>query len=277
MDGARRLAVEGLTLEVTTDGGTVRRLLDDVSFAVGEGSVFVVVGPSGSGKSSLLRCLNRLSEPTHGNVTLDGVDVSRLPVRELRRRAGMVFQHPTLFPGTIADNVLYGPLVRDALPEDPAAFVRQQLELVGLPADWVEHPVDDLSGGEAQRVALARALANDPDVLLLDEPTAALDRGAAGRIEHLLLDLAARTGLTYVWVTHDLDQARRVGDSGLVLVDGRVVERGPPAQLLAEPSEEVTRLFVAGELTVGDVIEKRSDTEPERLAEDREGLSDGRV
>jgi putative ABC transport system ATP-binding protein len=253
MDGDTRLTVDDLTLEVPAGGGSARRLLDGISFDIDAGQIFTILGPSGSGKSSLLRCLNRLAEPTGGDVALDGVDVATIPVRELRRRVGMVFQHPTLFPGTIADNVLYGPRARDALPTDQVDFARRQLDLVGLPPDWAGHPVDDLSGGEIQRVALARALANEPDVLLLDEPTAALDQSAGARVERLLLDLASRTRLTFVWVTHDLDQARRIGDAGLVLVDGRVVEQGSLGQLLAEPAEELTRLFVAGELTTGEL------------------------
>lgn len=243
-----RLAVDGLCLDVPDDGGDQRRLLDGVSFAVPAGTVFTVLGPSGSGKSSLLRCLDRLTEPVAGSITIDGTDALALPVRELRRRVGMVFQQPVLFPGTIAENVLYGLRARSAEPADAAALVAGLLHRVGLPLDWAHHPTRDLSGGEAQRVALARALANGPEILLLDEPTAALDRGASARVEKLLLGLGGTTDLTLVWVTHDLDQARRIGHNGLILVDGRVVEQGPLATLLADPAAELARLFVAGDL-----------------------------
>lgn len=247
MQDVARLAVEALTLDVP-DGDAARRLLEDVSFTVPAGTVFKILGPSGCGKSSLLRCLDRLTEPTSGRVSIDGQDAARLPVRELRRRIGMVFQRPVLFPGTIADNVMYGPRLRDDGQVEETGLVSHLLEMVGLPASWSDHPTGQLSGGEMQRVALARSLANEPQVLLLDEPTAALDRSAGARIERLLLDLADNTDLTFIWVTHDLDQARRIGDEGLVLVDGRVVEQGSLAQLLSDPTEELTRLFIDGHL-----------------------------
>jgi putative ABC transport system ATP-binding protein len=247
MQDVNRLVVDALTLAVV-DGDGVRRLLDDVSFTVPAGTVFTILGPSGSGKSSLLRCLNRLTEPTSGRVSIDGRDTAQLPVREVRRRIGMVFQNPVLFAGTIADNVLYGPRLRDGGRVDEAGVVPRLLEKVGLPASWSDHPTGQLSGGERQRVALARSLANEPQVLLLDEPTAALDRSAGARIERLLLELAGSSDLTFIWVTHDLDQAHRIGDAGLILVDGRVVEKGSLTQLLAHPTEELTRLFVAGNL-----------------------------
>ena len=131
----------------------------------------------------------------------------------------------------------------------PTALLRR----VGLPPEMAARPAGELSGGEAQRVALARALANRPEVLLLDEPTAALDPTASRQIEELLRRLADEGELTLVYVTHDLEQARRIGDEGLLLVGGRVVERGPLADLLADPGTETMRLFVAGRLTAGSV------------------------
>ena len=125
------------------------------------------------------------------------------------------------------------------------------LRRVGLPPEFCDKPVDQLSGGEAQRVCLARALANGPEVLLLDEPTASLDPAAARHVEESLLRLAAETDLTFVFVTHDLGQARRIGDLGLLLVDGRVIEQGPLPDLFDQPDDEVTRLFVAGRLGEG--------------------------
>jgi len=246
-----RLTVDGLCLDVPDGEQATRRLLDDVGFSVLAGEVFTILGPSGSGKSSLLRCLDRLNEPTAGRVLIGGQDMRDLPVREVRRRVGMVFQQPVLFPGSIADNVLYGLRARAAEPTDPDGLVGDLLARVGLPPDWSGHSTRDLSGGEAQRVALARALANGPQILLLDEPTAALDRSASARIERLLVEMGSATDLTLVWVTHDLDQARRIGHSGLILVDGRVVEQGSLTTLLADPAAEVARLFVAGDLDSG--------------------------
>ena len=243
-------------------GGAPRRLiLDDVGFSVGAGHVFTVLGPSGSGKSTLLRCIDRLIEPTAGRVLLDGVATSELPVQELRRRVGMVFQSAALFDGTVMDNVLYGPRLlagNGRAPDDPRAgwgdgdggAAHDQaaglLRRVGLPESFCAKPVDELSGGEAQRVSLARALANEPRVLLLDEPTAALDPSSIQLIEDLLARLADETDLTFVFVTHNLPQARRIGDQGLLLVDGRVVDAGPLPDFLDDPATELTRRFVSG-------------------------------
>jgi putative ABC transport system ATP-binding protein len=200
----------------------------------------------------LLRAIVRLVEPDAGTVLLDGRDVTALPVPELRRRVGMVFQRPAMLEGTVADNVLYGPRLRRECPERDGPEAREAavplLERVGLPADFAGKPADELSGGEAQRVALARALANRPEVLLLDEPTSSLDPTASRCIEELLADLADSTDLTFVFVTHDLHQARRIGDHGLLLVEGRVVERGPLPEMLDDPAHDLTRLFASGRL-----------------------------
>ncbi|MDI9600299.1 MAG: phosphate ABC transporter ATP-binding protein [Acidobacteriota bacterium] len=257
------LAAEGLSYSVELNGSR-RTILDDVGLRVERGSLFTVLGPSGSGKSTLLRCLNRLIEPDAGRVLLDGRPASELPVQELRRRVGMVFQTPALFDGTVLDNVLYGPRLRargrrsseGRAGRMPAAADERELaaallERVGLPATLLSQPADSLSGGEAQRVSIARALANDPEALLLDEPTSALDPTAGRLIQDLLLRLAEQTDLTFVFVTHDIAQARRIGDRGLLLVDGRVMDGGPLPDFLDEPAAEATRLFVEGRLGAG--------------------------
>lgn len=236
-------------------GDVPRHVLQDVGFTVSAGGVFTVMGPSGSGKSTLLRALNRLLEPTFGRVLLDGVPTDEMPVPELRRRVGLVFQHPALFEGTVLDNVLYGPRLRRPSGRLASGEERDQavalLDRVGLAADFACKPADELSGGEAQRVCLARALANDPQVLLLDEPTTALDPAARRQIEDLLACLTAESALTSVFVTHDLAQARRIGDHGLLLVDGRAVEQGPLPAMLDHPREPATRLFAEGRLPAG--------------------------
>jgi putative ABC transport system ATP-binding protein len=254
-----RIAVEGLTFEVSRGTEGARRIVDDVSFSVAAGGAFTVLGPSGSGKSTLLRCLNRLLEPSAGRVLLDGRDARELPVQELRRRVGMVFQTAALFDGSVLDNVLYGPRLRGdraehAAGDADAACTQAEglLRRVGLPAAFCDKPVTELSGGEAQRVSLARALANEPEVLLLDEPTAALDPTARQVIEDLLVELAADTDLTFLFVTHNLAQARRIGHHGLLLVDGRVVDQGPLPAFLDDPAEDVTRQFVEGRLQSGE-------------------------
>jgi putative ABC transport system ATP-binding protein len=247
-----KVSVEDLTYVVHRRGETARAILSQVTFTAPEARVFTILGPSGAGKSTLLRCINRLVEPTSGRVLLDGQPVGGLPVQELRRRVGMVFQTAALFDGSVLDNVLYGPRLRR---EEGTADDRSAHELgcgllrrVGLPEDFCDKPAAELSGGEAQRVSLARALANRPEVLLLDEPTASLDPSASLRIERLLGQLADETDLTFIFVTHNLEQARRIGDEALLLIDGRVVEQGPLRELMRDPEKETTKLFMEGRL-----------------------------
>ena len=222
--GAPVLRAEGLTREV---GG--RRLVDEVSFAVAPGEILALVGPSGAGKSTLLRLLDRLDEPTGGTVHLAGVEYRTLPPRELRRRVGMVMQTAWLFPGTVADNVRFGPRQRGA--DVDGADLERLLAAVGLPG-FGGRRVDELSGGEAQRVSVARALANGPEVLLLDEPTSALDEASKRGLEQLVAALARERRLAVVVVTHDLAQAARLATHVLVLERGRVRALGPAAEVL---------------------------------------------
>jgi putative ABC transport system ATP-binding protein len=197
-------------------------LVDQVSIEVRRGEVVAVTGPSGSGKSSLLRLLNRLDEPTSGRVYLDGRDYREIPPRELRRRLGMLLQRPFLFPGTVARNLAFGPAAHDEkLAEETIA---ELLDSVGLPG-YADRDVRRLSGGEAQRVSLARTLANRPDVLLLDEPTSALDEAAQLGVEELVCRIINARGLTCVIVTHDREQATRMAGRTILLEAGRVVSR----------------------------------------------------
>ncbi len=204
-------------------------IVADISLEVHHGEMLGIVGASGSGKSSLLRLLNRLDEPTSGTVFLDGQDYREFPPRELRRRVGMVTQRPFLFPGNVAGNIRFGPLQRgEALADQDIA---QLLERVGLPG-LAAREVANLSGGEQQRVSLARALANRPEILLLDEPTSALDEQAKTGVEQLICSLVKDTSLTCVMVTHDRDQARRMCDRVALMETGRLVQYGKPAEVL---------------------------------------------
>ena len=205
------------------------RIVDDVTVDVCAGEVLVVVGPSGAGKSSFLRLLNRLDEPTGGTVRLEGIDYRQIPPRELRRRVGMVTQTAYLFPGTIADNLRFGPLQQGI--ELPARTIEALLIQVGL-AGRAEEDITHLSGGEAQRVSVARALATAPEVLLLDEPTSALDAVAKGEVEKLILTVARKNRLTNVWVSHDLGQAARVADRVMVMSKGRLEKIGTPNEVI---------------------------------------------
>lgn len=179
--------------------------------------------------------LNRLAEPTSGTVFLEDKDYRELPPRELRRRMGMVTQQAFLFPGSVADNVRFGPRQRGEALSD--GTVEQLLQNVGL-GGYTEREVSTLSGGEAQRVSIARALANQPIVLLLDEPTSALDEQAKGGIEALIVQIVKDRELTCVMVTHDVAQARRLADRVALFASGRVVQSGKVTEVLdaARPS-----------------------------------------
>ncbi|HVP65037.1 MAG TPA: phosphate ABC transporter ATP-binding protein [candidate division Zixibacteria bacterium] len=204
-------------------------LVDDISVAVTSGEVFVVVGPSGSGKSSFLRLLNRLDEPTSGTVLLEGVDYHQIAPRELRRKVGMVTQRAFLFPGTVYDNLSFGPRQRGEILSQSKAD--ELLARVGL-TGYGEREVANLSGGEAQRVSLARALANSPILILLDEPTSALDEDAKAGVEALIRDIIRETHLTCVMVTHDMAQAARLATRIMLLQSGRTEKIGTVQEVL---------------------------------------------
>src|SRR5437660_2301951 len=198
-------------------------LVDGATFEVRKGETLAIVGPSGSGKSSLLRLMNRLDEPTSGTVYLDGVDYRQIAPRELRRRVGMVLQRPFLFAGSVADNLQFGPRQRGE--ELSPAAVEELLSGVGL-ASFAARDVSNLSGGEAQRVSFARALANSPEALLLDEPTSALDDAAKRDVETLIQKIGRERDIACILVTHDGAQAARLAERVLVLENGRLVRSG---------------------------------------------------
>lgn len=206
-----------------------KTLVADASFQLQTTEVLALVGPSGAGKSSLLRLLNRLDEPTSGTVYVQGVDYRLISPRELRRQLGMVTQRPFLFPGTVEDNLRFGPAQRgESLAADA---VGQLLARVGL-AGYAARNVANLSGGEAQRVSFARTLANSPLVLLLDEPTSALDDTAKLEVEAVIQQVVREQGFTCVIVTHDTAQAARLADRALVLEHGRIARAGAVSEVL---------------------------------------------
>jgi putative ABC transport system ATP-binding protein len=204
-------------------------LVQDASFDLRRGEVLAIAGPSGSGKTSLLRLLNRLDEPTSGTVFVEGNDYRNLEPRQLRRKLGMVTQRPFLFPGTVAENLRFGPAQRGETLSKEA--VDDLLSHVGL-KDYAERDVAHLSGGEAQRVSVARTLANTPLVLLLDEPTSALDEAAKLEVESSIRNVVRNQGLTCVVVTHDLAQASRLAERALLLKSGRIVRDGLVGEVL---------------------------------------------
>jgi putative ABC transport system ATP-binding protein len=204
-------------------------LIQDATFDVRTGEMLAIVGPSGSGKSSLLRLLNRLDEPTSGTVYVEGLDYQQISPRELRRKLGLVNQRPFLFPGTVEENLQFGPLQRgETLTHDS---IDELLARVGLKG-YANRNVANLSGGEAQRVSVARTLANSPLVLLLDEPTSALDETSKLEVESSIQNVVHDQGLTCVLVTHDTAQAARMAERVLLLEAGRVVRIGPISEVL---------------------------------------------
>jgi putative ABC transport system ATP-binding protein len=203
-------------------------ILADISFEVRAGELLAIVGPSGAGKSSLLRLINRLDEPTSGTVLLEGKDYRQIPTRELRRQIGMVMQRPFLFPGTVSENLRFGPKQQGReLTEKQVGDLLAQVGMQAYAAESVAH----LSGGEAQRVCFARALANNPKVLLLDEPTSALDESAKADVEAVIRRIADQ-GITSVLVTHDVQQARRLATRVAQLQAAKLIRIGTVSEVL---------------------------------------------
>lgn len=224
--------------------------VQDVSFDVQESEVFCIMGLSGSGKSTLVRHINRLIEPTHGDILIGGVDVGKLNPKELRLlradRIGMVFQNMALLPHrTVRDNIAFALELRNV-----DAFTRMQvadkvIETVSLQGYGDRLPAD-LSGGMQQRVGLARALAADPEILLMDEPFSALDPLIRRGLQDEFLELSAVMGKTTLFITHDLDEAIRMGSRIAIMKDGVIVQIGTPEQIVTEPADDYVADFVQG-------------------------------
>jgi putative ABC transport system ATP-binding protein len=242
-------SADEFALENITQKRGGRPVLAGVTIKLPKGGFSALIGPSGAGKTSLLRLLNRLDDPASGMVRFLGRPIVDFPVRALRRRVGFVFQTPAMFPGTVAENLAVVPtLGGETTAARMSAQIAEVLRLVELDADFGDRTAADLSGGEKQRVALARALMTGPEVLLLDEPTAALDPEVAEHLMHMLRRLRDNTGLTIVMVTHRLSEARFASTYAVMLEAGRLVEAGPSARLFSTPIETRTREFItAGE------------------------------
>ena len=228
-------------------GGRMVHAVQDVSLSIGKGEIFGIIGFSGAGKATLVRCINLLERPTSGSVTVDGKEMTALSARELRqarKKIGMIFQHFNLMPSrTVFGNVAY-PLRGSGLSREQIADkVHRLLELVGI-GDKAEAYPKQLSGGQKQRVAIARALANDPNVLLCDEATSALDPQTTKAILRLLKDLNEKLGITVVIITHEMAVVKEICDRVAVMEHGRVVEQGEVFNVFADPRQEITRSFI---------------------------------
>ncbi len=263
------ISVEGLTrvfgqdpqkaLELRNSGRSKEEIYEetgdtlalyDVSFEVMPGEIFVLMGLSGSGKSTLLRCINRLIEPTGGRILIDEEDIVSMSQEELRavrrRKLGMVFQSFALLPHrTVLDNVVFG-LEVQGIPEDERYQRGEELlQMVGL-GDYGASMPSHLSGGMKQRVGLARALAGDPEILLMDEAFSALDPLIRREMQDELLDLQQRLNKTIIFVTHDLNEALKLGDRIALMRDGEIVQIGTPEEILTNPENAYVERFVAG-------------------------------
>lgn len=228
------IAVSGLTKEY---GG--RAVVDDVSFQVARGELLVLVGRSGSGKTTTLKLINRLIEPSRGSVQIEGEDASRVPPHLLRRRIGYVFQRVGLFPHlTIEENIGVTPSLLGWDKERCRARVRALLALVELPEDIAARYPRQLSGGQEQRVGVARALAAEPKLMLLDEPFGALDPLTRDRLQQSFGAIRQQLDLTAILVTHDMSEALVLGDRVAVLRAGKLVQIGTPEQLLKAPADD---------------------------------------
>ncbi|MHA6487934.1 glycine/proline betaine ABC transporter ATP-binding protein OpuAA [Bacillus cabrialesii] len=242
--------------------------VNQANFDVYDGEIFVIMGLSGSGKSTLVRLLNRLIEPTAGNIYIDGdmiTNMSKDQLREVRRKKiSMVFQKFALFPHrTILENTEYGLELQGVDKQERQQKALESLKLVGLEGYEQQYP-DQLSGGMQQRVGLARALTNDPDILLMDEAFSALDPLIRKDMQDELLDLHENVGKTIIFITHDLDEALRIGDRIALMKDGNIVQIGTPEEILMNPSNEYVEKFVedvdlSKVLTAGHIM-KRAET-----------------
>lgn len=244
-------------IEMLQDGATKEEVLeknnstvgvDDASFDVKEGEIFVIMGLSGSGKSTLLRCVNRLIEPTAGSIKVDGQEVRDFDKEELRKfretEFGMVFQNFALLPHrTVLENAMFGLEIQKIEEEERISRTKEALELVGLDG-WEDQYPEQLSGGMQQRVGLARALAVDPEILLMDEPFSALDPLIKKEMQNKLLDLYEEMERTILFITHDLDEALKLGDRIAIMKEGRIIQVGDHEEILTNATNEYVEEFV---------------------------------
>jgi glycine betaine/proline transport system ATP-binding protein len=226
----------------------------DVSFKLKQGEVYVIMGLSGSGKSTLIRCLLRLIEPDYGHIRVKGQDVTAMGLKQLtefrRTQVAMVFQHYGLLPHrSVLENVSFGLKLQGVKRKEREKRALQAIEKVGL-LKWTQHYPEHLSGGMQQRVGIARALVQDADLLLLDEPFSGLDPLIRGEMQDELLRLQAELKKTMVFVTHDLNEALRLGDRMAVMKQGLFVQEGTPRDIVMNPADEYVKRFVQNEKQV---------------------------
>ena len=220
--------------------------LDGVSLDVSQGEILVVMGPSGCGKSTLIRCINRLTEPDSGEIFFKGksiIDMSPEKLLKFRRRVGFVFQHFNLIQRlTVKENVMFGPVLSGIDPKRAETRALEALNKVGL-SDNTDSLPKELSGGQQQRVGIARALAFNPEIMLLDEPTASLDPILVGEVLDVMEDLARNARATMIIVTHEVSFALKVADRIILMDNGKIVEEGIPTEIFAQPQSEIGKKY----------------------------------
>jgi tungstate transport system ATP-binding protein len=226
-----------------------KEVLEVEHLTLTKGCIYGIIGPSGAGKSTLLRMINLLTPPSSGEIIFSGkpVPVNGAERLKLQRRMALVFQQTLLFKDSVWNNVAYGLKARGFPKTEVKERVDLLLEQVGL-KEFASRRADTLSGGEAQRVAIARAVAFEPELLLLDEPTANLDPGNIELIEKMITDLARAKDITVVMVTHNIFQARRIADHVIFINQGKIVEMGSTEKIFSEAENESTRQFVEGRM-----------------------------
>ena len=258
------LQVRNLVVEYPVKGG-VYRAVDDVSFTVERGSTLAVVGESGCGKSTIARSLVRLLKPTSGQLLLAGTDLAAMSERQLRpirSRVQMVFQDPygSLDPHLSAQEIVAEPLQQRGMSSKaaPHAEAARLIDLVGLPTSALQRRPGEFSGGQRQRIGIARALASQPELLICDEATSALDVSVQAQVLRLLAELQQATGVTYLFISHNLGVVREISENVIVMRRGQVVEAGPTAQVLASPQQPYTRSLRAAALDPSTIHGRKS-------------------
>jgi len=250
--------------------------LNDVNFSVQEGEVFVIMGLSGSGKSTLIRCLNLLHRPTEGSVIINNeniMDYNKQQLRDFRKhKVAMVFQHFGIITHrTVLENVAYGLEIKGIPKQEREEIALRHIELVGL-SGYEQQMPDELSGGMKQRIGLARALANDPDILLMDEPFSALDPLIRRDLQIELLEIQSKLKKTIIFITHDVNEAFKLGDRVAVMKDGQIVQIGTPEEILASPANSYIEEFVQDIDRTKVIQAKNAMIKPDPLITEKDGL-----
>ncbi len=239
------LKFQNVGLHKPDGAGDHVRILEDITLDIEKGEIFAFAGPSGSGKSSVLRLINRLDDCTEGKVILDDVPLAEWDIVRLRQRVGFMFQEAALFEGTVRENVLFGPCLHGLRRCDEQKTALNLLERVGLSQKLLNRSVEALSGGQKQRVNLARTLALDPEIVLMDEPTSSLDPASARVVETLAVSLNKQEGKTLIMVSHDLEQIEHIAHRCAVLNQGKLRFVGTPDDL--KHNQETLKLLMEGE------------------------------